>query len=178
MRLHLVKQALAVALTLSIAAPAAAAGPTYYPAPAGYTAMLEREPYMAYPGRESWEVTTERLELLRAINWLVNASFTYAPDPEGTDVWGVGSDCEDYAIRKMLLLLGAGVPRGAMNLAMSVVNGQGHAVLVVDGWWVLDNLMTDVAHVSHYPGQMAAQEATGGEWRSRTNVIGLEALLP
>ena len=89
------------------------------------------------------------------INRLVNISVVPTTD---MDHWGVvdrwdypldgRGDCEDYALQKRRLLMGAGFPRQA--LLMTVVKdhaGEGHAVLTVKttrGDFVLDNMVDTV----------------------------------
>ncbi len=89
------------------------------------------------------------------INRLVNLSVVPTTD---MDHWGVvdrwdypldgRGDCEDYALEKRKLLMGAGFPRQA--LLMTVVKdraGEGHAILTVKttkGDFILDNMVDTV----------------------------------
>jgi predicted transglutaminase-like cysteine proteinase len=87
---------------------------------------------------------------------------TYRPD--GNDIWGVGSDCEDYAVRKLEDLLDAGVPRGALRLAIARVDQRGHAVLVIRDEWILDNLHDEILRRGENGFRIEAWETEGGDW--------------
>lgn len=78
------------------------------------------------------------------VNRRVNRSIR--PRSEAVDAWsegGTAGDCEDYALTKRWLLIGAGIPTSALRMAVATTaGGEGHAVLVVktsDGDFVLDN---------------------------------------
>jgi predicted transglutaminase-like cysteine proteinase len=102
---------------------------------------------------EDIALTPKALKDFERINRSVNSSVQAVTDMEH---WGVvdrwdypldgKGDCEDYALLKRKLLIGAGYPRQA--LLMTVVKdhvGEGHAILTVRtsrGEFVLDN-MTD-----------------------------------
>jgi predicted transglutaminase-like cysteine proteinase len=87
--------------------------------------------------------------LLDRVNEMVNRSIE--PVPEDVDDW-VGytsaGDCEDFALLKRTLLLRAGLPAGALRIAVAETQGgEPHAVLVVrssEGDLVLDNLTDDI----------------------------------
>ena len=132
---------------------------TDYPPPPGYVALLARRPDLAFTGREPWPVD---LALLRHVNRDVNRSMTYRAEP--VDVWGEGSDCEDFALAKLEALQAAGVPRGAMRFAACRVDGRGHAVLVVNEEWVLTNGRDDVFSRHRSKLRLEAWEAEGGRW--------------
>lgn len=123
--------------------PISAAADSYYPTPHGHVELLARRPTLAFDRWSAWPVD---MGLLRRVNRAVNAAITYRP--EGKDVWGSGADCEDYALRKLALLLKAGVPRGALRLAVARVGGRGHAVLVVRDLWVIDSLRDDLVRLN------------------------------
>jgi predicted transglutaminase-like cysteine proteinase len=152
-----------------------AAGPALsqsFPTPRGYAGMIEREPDLTYPGRQNWRVD---MDLLRRVNDHVNAN-PYVPDDDG-DRWGVGSDCEDYAVLKMATLMQLGVPRGAMRLAIVDLWGVAHAVLIVNDIWILDNLTSTIYNVFRYPGDFIGSEDKG-VWRAWSNSVGLLEVLP
>ena len=141
--------------------------------PLGYVDLLRREPDLAYPGSEPWETD---IALLRSVNDRINR-LPYAPDEPGEDAWGIGSDCEDYALLKMAALLRLGVPRGAMRLAVVDLWGQSHAVLIVGNVYVLDSLTRDIYLTGAYPAAFVAVESAEG-WLPATRRIDLEMLLP
>jgi predicted transglutaminase-like cysteine proteinase len=131
----------------------------YYPQPPGHAELLAKRPDLAFTRWVSWETD---FDLLERVNLDVNASMTYRPD--GNDIWGVGSDCEDYAVRKLETLLRAGVPRGALRLAIARVDQRGHAVLVVRDEWILDNLHDEILRRGENGFRIEAWETEGGNW--------------
>jgi predicted transglutaminase-like cysteine proteinase len=150
-------RALVVALCLAV--PPSAAAQTLYPTPGGHAAWLAERPHLAFTGWAHWQTD---LALLRRVNREVNAAMKYRPEAE--DVWGEGTDCEDYAVRKLEALLAAGVPRGALRLGIVRLAGEGHAVLVVRDAWVLDNRRDDPFRIDRSPLRIEAWETTGGRW--------------
>jgi predicted transglutaminase-like cysteine proteinase len=71
------------------------------------------------------------------------------------DDWRINpaaGDCNDYAVSKRHALAAAGLPRGALRLAVARTSwGEGHLVLIArmaDGDLVLDNLTQDLRQVS------------------------------
>jgi len=130
-----------------------------YPAPPGHAAWLAARPQLAFPGWHYWRTD---LDLLRRTNREVNAALIYRTE-EG-DAWGVGADCEDFALRKLETLLAAGVPRGALRLGIVRVAGEGHAVLVVGDLWVLDNRRDEPFRRDRSALRIEAWETTGGRW--------------
>lgn len=152
---------LLVALCLLLPLPAVA--DPFYPAPAGHAALLARAPQLSYDGWTTWPVD---MALLRRVNRAVNTAMSYRP--EQRDVWGSGADCEDYALRKLAALVEAGVPRGALRLAIARVGGRGHAVLLVRGLWVLDNRRAEPYRLDRSDLRLAARETTGGRWNPAT----------
>lgn len=151
------KRALVATLCALLSLPAVA--DPYYPQPPGHAELLERQPALVFRGWESWVVD---MDLLRRINRQVNASMPYRPEQQ--DVWGRGSDCEEFALRKLEALLAAGVPRGALRLALARAAGRGHAVLVVRGYWVLDSLHDAVLPRVQAGSRIEAWETQGGKW--------------
>ena len=94
---------------------------------------------------------------IQAVNTKVNA-YKYQPEPAGQDVWKSpaqfyadgGGDCEDSAIAKMSLL-----PDHDTKLVVGVLkSGQAHAVLLVDGVYVLDNRFNAIRHWSSYKREL------------------------
>ncbi len=105
----------------------------------------------------TWTVRAERdqLKLLNQVNQSVNRNVHSASDMDlygQPEYWSLPrvidgkmyGDCEDYALEKRRQLLEAGVPEGALSMAVAVTGrGESHAVLMVSlksGDWVLDNL--------------------------------------
>ena len=149
---------LLLACCLVLPLPAAAADP-FYPSPGGHTAWLAERPQLAFQGWAHWRAD---MTLLRRVNREVNAAMDYRAEPD--DVWGAGSDCEDFAVRKLEALLAAGVPRGALRLAIARLDGRGHAVLVVGDTWVLDNSRDDPFRLDRSPLRLEAWETKDGRW--------------
>ncbi len=88
--------------------------------------------------------------LITMVNNRVNRTMRERND-SGPDVWTVNAssgDCEDFALTKRSQLIRAGVPAGALRMAVVVTQrGVGHAVLVVKtnrGEFVLDNLRRSI----------------------------------
>jgi predicted transglutaminase-like cysteine proteinase len=131
----------------------------YYPQPPAHAELLARRPSLEFDGWAPWRVD---MQLLSRVNREINASMSYRP--EAADVWGVGADCEDYAMRKLDALIDSGVPRGALRLAVARVAGQGHAVLVVRDLWVLDNLRDQPVRLDGTDLRIEAWETTSGRW--------------
>lgn len=82
---------------------------------------------------------------LVAVQDYVNGRVAYVAEPPGHDVWQVADtsgDCEDFALAKRQLLLdkfGYRPARLKILFALNRKTSAGHAVLLVDGYWVLDN---------------------------------------
>ena len=144
---------------LCIAFPMHAHADPYYPQPPGHAELLASRPDLAFTGWVTWEAD---FDLLERVNRNVNGSMAYRPD--GNDIWGVGSDCEDYALRKLEALLQAGVPRGALRLAIARVDRRGHAVLVVRDEWILDNLHDEILRRGKNGFRIEAWETDDGNW--------------
>lgn len=131
----------------------------HVPQPPGHVDWLSRQPELVFKGWSAWKTD---MGLLRRVNRSINGSMVY--QPEADDAWGIGADCEDFAIRKLEALLVAGVPRGALRLATARVKGQGHAVLVVRDFWVLDNLRDEPFRRDMSELKILAWETVGGKW--------------
>lgn len=96
------------------------------------------------------------LELLGDVNESVNHDYDYRRDAK--DKWlnpdeflaRGGGDCEDFAIAKMHMLAKRGLALDRMEVWV-ITRGRStilvHAVLVVDGWAVLDNFEDDIYNV-------------------------------
>lgn len=111
----------------------------------------------AEPTVSNWSARDQRdqMKLLNLVNQMVNREVKKASD---LDLYGMPEywslprlidgklygDCEDYALEKRRRLIAAGVPEGAMSLAVAVTaRGESHAVLMISlksGDMVLDNL--------------------------------------
>lgn len=71
-------------------------------------------------------------------------------DDVGGDLWGIGQDCEDYALKLRSELIALGIPRYHMLIATGLSKehkGKNHAVLVIrtnDGWKVADSLFSRI----------------------------------
>lgn len=74
---------------------------------------------------------------------LVQARVKYVAEPAGADVWheAVDSgDCEDFSLAKRAELMRRGYAAERLQILFAHSNtGAGHAALLVDGKWVLDN---------------------------------------
>jgi predicted transglutaminase-like cysteine proteinase len=92
-----------------------------------------------------------RRKVIESVNLEINRLMPYRSDREHygiTTVWSVdnlseGGECHDYALAKQQALLGAGLPRSVLRLAVvRTAEGELHAVLTVittQGDLVLDN---------------------------------------
>lgn len=87
---------------------------------------------------------------LVAVQDYVNGRVTYEAEPRGQDQWRIADktgDCEDFALLKRKLLMeqfGYSAARLKIIFALNRKTSRGHAVLLVDGVWVLDNIEDDV----------------------------------
>ena len=102
----------------------------------------------------------ELTELLQAVNDRVNRAIRPVPDGVN-DRWTLGGstgDCEDYVLAKRAQLHAAGLPLGALRIAIvKTRRGITHAVLIVktdNGDLVLDNLGRAVRPVAAMPYRM------------------------
>lgn len=149
----------AVLLLLCFGLPLPTAAQSLYPEPPAHAELLARRPDLAF---EHWTYWRLDMDLLGRVNRQVNASMTYRA--ETRDAWGIGADCEDYAVRKLETLVAYGVPRGALRLAVGRVSGRGHAVLVVRGLWVLDNRHDAPYRLGTSDMVVEAWETDGRNW--------------
>lgn len=102
----------------------------------------------------SFDYSAERMAWLDRINKDVNGSVQYVTDLQNygqEEYWAVAGnkgDCEDYALKKLKLLRDKGFPKENLNIGVCLMEGQGHAVLVVrfdnDADYVLDNNFDEV----------------------------------
>lgn len=100
----------------------------------------------ASDGQETVVLTKSERVRLRQINATVNRSIRPQYDNISADVWEADvarGDCEDYVLTKRRALLAAGIPAGALRIAVArTLHGEGHAILLVRtdrGDLVLDN---------------------------------------
>ena len=83
-----------------------------------------------------FEFTDERMHDLEQVNKDVNHSVQYVTDMQDygqQEYWAVAGtkgDCEDYALKKLKLLRDRGFPKENLNIAVCIMEGEGHAVLV------------------------------------------------
>lgn len=145
-------------------------------APPAWLRFVERFPAL-HPGKVSLQrraSTKLREAELDYVQRLVNKEVLFTP--EKRDVWlpaGRSGDCEDFAIRKLELLVQRfGWPRGALTLATCYAEtGQGHAVLLAHtdrGVYALDNRRLPVMPWRALPYRWVAREAPGSPfalWR-------------
>jgi predicted transglutaminase-like cysteine proteinase len=163
----------ALTVPVRLGAPAAASAPAPLPAldlaPAppivevGVTpAVIQTEVAFIDPAEEAQRqaeahaprMTPKLWSLLNRVNGQVNGSIEQRTDLANygrDDYWNTpleegrqAGDCEDYVLEKERALIAAGVPRGALNIALVTTRwGESHAVLLVatsEGEYVLDNL--------------------------------------
>ena len=111
---------------------------------------------------------------LQRVNTQVNRSIRRSDDYVAygrADYWAAGvdrvkrGDCEDYALAKRKALIDAGVPGGALSIAIvRTLHGEMHAVLLVatsDGEVVLDNLSPWVLPWNEAPYLWLDRQAPG-----------------
>lgn len=149
--------------TCSAIAPVTAAT---FKGPIGWHEMCQRDDgnralALCEPTRkEILELTSSAGRILTSVNATVNKDYAARED---IDIYGKSefwtapevpmADCEDYVLEKMLRLVEAGVPRGALKIVVVRIRstGQAHAFLAVDttgGALVLDNLWPDIRPLS------------------------------
>ena len=165
-------------LPLSIKGPLPPSAPMaageFIPAPAAWFALLRQHPELDPAGTPLAPVTlpVKRAAQLVEVNQQINAAIRYREDPH-QDVWEIGGregDCEDFAIRKLAVLIkDYGFPRSALTLsACRLEHGRGHAVLLVHsdrGVYVMDNLSTRVLPWRRLPYKWIAREEPGAPFR-------------
>ncbi len=107
---------------------------------------------------------------IASVNNSVNNSMRYVADKG--DVWQIGGstgDCEDFALTKRSKLIRAGIPSGALRMAVvRTEKGEGHAVLIVKttaGEFVLDNRRKEIRPRSQMGYSLVAMaSANPGRW--------------
>ncbi len=135
-------------------APAMSLGAPVF-APLGYSRFCARQPAQCVTEADGAAMAAKltRSGLIASINYRVNRAIHAQSDQIGYGVpeyWSEPlsegrwtGDCEDYVLEKVRALRAAGVPGGALNIAMvTTASGRYHAVLLVstlDGEYVLDN---------------------------------------
>lgn len=99
---------------------------------------------------------TVNFERAREINKEVNSRIialsdfdNYGKDEYWEIVESVGyEDCDGYSLTKRKMLLDEGAnPHDVVMVACKLPSGEGHAVIAVNtdkGWWIMDNLHSDV----------------------------------
>lgn len=112
-------------------------------------------------GRSVVAHTPKLQAILASVNRSVNNSIR--PRHDRGDVWTVNAkagDCEDYALTKRSRLIKAGIPAGALRLAVvKTRKGEGHAVLFVKttaGEFVLDNLKKTIVKRQAMPYRLVS----------------------
>lgn len=94
-------------------------------------------------------LTQEIYDALNSVNNSVNRAIRPQNDV-GMDTWTLNpraGDCEDYVVTKRARLIAMGIPAGALRIAATTYQGQGHAILVVrtnEGDLVLDNMRNGI----------------------------------
>jgi len=141
---------------------AAAADPTDFEAAAGPVQPLA--------------TTHALLSLLDKVNLGVNRAIRYVPDQQlygDEDYWHLAltpggkaeGDCKDYVLEKRRALIAAGVPTGALSIAIARTGwGETHAVLLVStdkGELVLDSLSSWVQPWTKVRYQWMERQAPG-----------------
>lgn len=144
------------------------------------------EPYASYcrrypdhcdlSGPHIVEFNSDTSRLLQVENASANSAVIVASDEELYDreeYWAFPShgagDCEDIALFKRERLVGFGLPRGAMTIA--IVHHRGmmfpHAVLLIEttaGTYLLDSLENDIVLWHEAPFNFEARERPDGSW--------------
>ncbi len=147
------------------------------PAPLAYAYFCQANPghcEMSGAGLLVWSPALAE-QLLR-VNQEVNDEIRHESDLEWTgeeDRWsypikGAG-DCEDFALEKRRRLVNAGLPRGAMTMAVAHhrTDGFSHAVVLVEttrGSFVLDELTATIPCWTDVPFHFEARERSDGRW--------------
>jgi predicted transglutaminase-like cysteine proteinase len=150
------------AVAAPLPAPAALAPPPEVTEVAVRPAPIQTEAAFIDPAAEALRdaeahaprMTPRLWSLLNRVNGQVNGAIEQRTDLANygrEDFWNTpledgrqAGDCEDYVLEKERALIEAGVPRGALNIALVTTRwGESHAVLLVatsEGEYVLDNL--------------------------------------
>ncbi|SFD25289.1 transglutaminase-like cysteine peptidase [Tropicimonas isoalkanivorans] len=127
-------------------------------------------------GDVSLQLDANNLRTIETTNLAVNAEIEFLPDMQCyglEDHWTLPTDgygdCEDIALEKRRRLVGAGLPAGALTLAIGhhEVELFPHAVLLLEsdrGTHVLDNLTDRILCWSGAPYIYERRERADGMW--------------
>jgi predicted transglutaminase-like cysteine proteinase len=146
--------------------------------PGGFLGFCMRRPDQCQEnsGAIVAELTPANWDRLQQINYDVNRKIAPQTDLSHygrQEYWTIPSDgrgdCEDYALAKREELAAAGLPMGALRIAI-VLTGHDtrHAVLTVatdHGDYVLDNLSTDVLAASASRYRWIERQDAAAPWR-------------
>jgi predicted transglutaminase-like cysteine proteinase len=135
-------------------------------APLAYQIFCMRHPAQCKTDSLAKVVSTNRVKaLLKSVNLSVNRAIRYSKDRG--EVWSVNvaaGDCEDYALTKRWRLIRAGLPAGALRMAIAYTEkGEGHAILVVrttSGEMVLDNRRNKIIPRNHIGYRMVSMASS------------------
>ncbi len=155
-------------------------------APPRWLDFLARRPDLACALPATVAMTAARFLRLSQVQTGVNTRVKYRRDIG--DKWEVADtegDCEDFALAKMVRLLGYGWPRGTLRMTLCYVvlpdRLQAHAVLQIEtdhGTWVLDNRMKYPRVWTRLPYRWLWRERPGGETWERLLNTDQPALAP
>ena len=117
--------------------------------PAGWEAWCADHPLECWRGQPATITLDARtVALLDRVFYAVDSRITAEDEPPGEDIWRIVTgegygDCEDYALTWREELVRAGLPRGALDIAVAETEqGEIHAVLAIHtdrGTLVFDN---------------------------------------
>jgi predicted transglutaminase-like cysteine proteinase len=141
-----------------VATPLPQSGRLWAPIPAGYIGFcLRYSDQCELPKNQAAILTLsqDNWGLLNRVNHDINRSISYEEDGPHygiEDYWTIASDgygdCEDFALTKRKVLLEAGLPAGALRIAVVLTQAkERHAILTVAtdrGDYVLDSLSDQV----------------------------------
>lgn len=136
-----------LAAALALTAPAIAA-----PAPIAFQYFCRDNPSQCQATSPATVDLAQTLTLLHSINVSVNRAIR--PRLDAVDQWTLNpeyGDCDDYVVSKRAALIAAGIPAGALRIAIGKTDGQAHAVLLAltdEGPYVLDNLIDEILPVA------------------------------
>lgn len=94
--------------------------------------------------------TPAEMQAMQAVNAEVNQGIRYVTQDDGWEnaqLLPAEGDCEDYAFSKGVLLIRSGFDPARLAFLTVRYGRQLHAVLVVDGRWVLDNVERRIVSV-------------------------------
>lgn len=165
----------AVAGAVCCAAPALASAPdpfmTSYgsiDAPPGYLEWRSINPIAALYELDTVADSPAVIAAMRKAHAWVRQNVRYRTETHET--WQVAlteGDCEDLALRTLMELWAAGLPRGALRIAACWAGEQPHAVLTVEttaGTYVVDYLNPGVWLWHQLPYQWHSRESVGLRW--------------